>query len=135
MKKLQVSEIPRELMKMLINCQCTVPNQCFRNCALAVSNFDLADTYVLCFLEDHNGNKHGHALIKVNGKYFDPTLESQPFRAKEYWAHTEMTKDELRAFVTNWPQDIKINKNGEAPVFPPALLNNGDIACVEVSLT
>ena len=121
-------------MKILINSQCTEPNQCFRNCALAVSNFDLAERYVLCFLEDHHGNKHGHAVIKANGKYFDPTLELKPGWVKKYWSHTEMTKNELRTFVTNWYQEIKTNENGEPEVYPPALLNNGDIACVKVNL-
>jgi len=134
MKKLQVGKIPSELMDGLIENICTEPNQCFRNCTLAVCNFDLADAYVLCFIEDHHGNFHGHAIIKIRESYFDPTLEMKPGWVREYWAHTEMTKQELFEFVLKWYQGIEVNEEGEMEVYPPALLKNGEIACQKVEL-
>lgn len=134
MEKINVGKIPSNLMKNLFEKRCAEPNQCFRNCALAVSNFDLADTYVLCFAEDHHGNFHGHAIIKIDEKYFDPTLEMKPGWVKGYWAHTEMTKHELREFVMNWYQGIEANEDGEVEVYPPALLKSGEIACQKVEL-
>ena len=125
-----VSRIPDELFKNLQKNNCTGVSHCFANCALAVLNFNLADRYVLCFAQRVGEAKVGHALIKVGGKYYDPTLGSQDITNVTYYAHTEFSAQGLRDFIKS-SQNISVS-NGGAQAYPPALLADGSIRCVQV---
>lgn len=129
-KEVFVSPIPEHLFKKLRGGYCTVSNQCFVNCTKAVLNFGLAETYTLCFLEDPLGNLHGHALIKVNGLYYDPTLYGKGIYAKKYWLHTEMDKLELIKFIKDF-HSIESTTITKTDSYPPALLSDGTVACVD----
>jgi hypothetical protein len=132
-KEIFVSPIPESLFKRLMMNRCTVSNQCFVNCTSAVLNFGLADTYTLCFLEDPFDNLHGHALIKVNGLYYDPTLYSKGIYAKKYWLHSEMDKMELIDFIKNF-NSIDSTTISKVDSYPPALLIDGTVACIDPDL-
>jgi hypothetical protein len=132
-KEIFVSPIPESLFRKLIMNQCTKPNQCYVNCTLAVLNYGLADTYTLCFLEDPDDNLLGHALIKVNGIYYDPTLYGKGLYVKRYWLHTEMDKLELIDFIKDF-NSINTASISKIDSYPPALFNDGTIACVDPEL-
>lgn len=131
---IQVSAMPPELLEKITAYGCSVPKQCFANCSLLLSNYDVADKYVLCFVKTPSGAEYGHALIKIGGEYFDPTLEPQGLISKSrYYFWREFDKSELRLFVSKWHEDIKPNENGEVDVYPPALKSDGTISCEAIS--
>lgn len=133
MNEITVQKIPQILMTKLTANGCTRPKHCFSNCAQAVTNFGLADTYVLCFAEIPYSGKLGHALIKVGNHYYDPTLEPQGVAGARYWLHTEFSKQELREFVINYFKDAQPTEDSCIEVYPPALRKDGKVVCEEIA--
>jgi hypothetical protein len=131
MTEILVQQMPKAFRDELEKKGCTVPKHCFANCSLAVTNLGIADTYVLCFVEMPDGEKQGHALIKIRGNYYDPTLE-QVLPAAHYWLKKEFSKDELIAFVKTCNTDTKIDAFGNVEIYPPALRSDGEIVCEEI---
>jgi hypothetical protein len=121
----------RELERFGSN-NCCTPNQCFSNCAKAVTNFDLAEKYVLCFVAQVGGRRYGHAIVKLGEKYFDPTLQPQGLSGLRYWMSSEYTKKEVRNLVReNFPKIKAVG--GHIEVYPPALKSDGTIVFEEIS--
>ncbi|WP_433741151.1 hypothetical protein [Pseudomonas putida] len=129
--QIEMTPLPSVWLQQLHNAGCTVPKRCYGNCLDAVTNYQLAEKYVLCFVELANGEKLGHAVIKVNEHYYDPTLEPQGPHQVKYWWHSEYTKTELRDFVKAQYRDVTPN-NGQMEVFPPSLRQDGTVVCEEV---
>jgi hypothetical protein len=130
--EIEMTPLPSGLLQQLGNVGCTVPKQCYANCLAAVANYLLAEKYVLCFVEIESGERLGHAVIKIDGNYYDPTLEPQAPHKVKYWWHSEYTKTELRDFVKAQYKDI-VPKNGGIEVFPPSLRQDGTVVCEEVT--
>jgi len=134
-KKLSIQSIPADLYENLKENDCTIPNHCYANCANVVMNLDLAQEYVLCFIEEESGDIHGHAVLKVDGKYYDPTLYKTNRIMKNYWAHSEFSKVQLILFIKNWYGDnLEYNSEGVPEMYPPALMKDGTVQCLYVAI-
>lgn len=97
---MKISDIPKDLDVLLSRLNLKNPKMCFMNCYIAVMNtfskdeFDIH--YVLCTLTTADGHTIEHALIKWNGKYYDPTLEPQGLhRSCSYSIHKEFSPREI----------------------------------------
>ena len=125
-REILVETMPDKLLERFTRLGHSKPNQCFGNCSLAVTNDDLADKYVLAYVSEGGGRRYGHALVKIGGKYYDPTLQPQNRQQLQYWLHQEFTKNEVRQLAL--ANQAKVKKvNGGAVVYPPALKSNGDV--------
>lgn len=97
---MQISDIPVELDMFLSKLNLKKPKMCFMNCYMAVMNtlskdeFDIH--YVLGTVTAIGGHTFEHALIKWNGKYYDPTLEPQGLhRSSSYSIDKEFSSGEI----------------------------------------
>ena len=126
-----VNSLPYDKLTQFLSNNCCAPKSCFSNCAQAVTNFDLAEMYVLCFVALPNGRRYGHAIVKLSGKYFDPTLQPQGISGLRYWIHSKYTKERVRQMArANFP-DVKA-VGGHIEVYPPALKSDGTVVYEEI---
>jgi hypothetical protein len=129
--QIKISPLPDDLLEKLVVAGCTTPNQCYGNCLSAVTNYLLAEKYVLCFVEIEGGERLGHAVIKVKDRYYDPTLEPQGQMPAKYLLHTEFSKREVRDFVKERHKHVLPTENG-MEIYPPALRLDGKIVCEKI---
>ena len=111
---------------------CCVPNQCFRNEALAVANHDLAEHYVLCFVAQGEDREYGHAIVRIGESHYDPTLQSQQRSNLHYRLHSEYSKQKLRQ-LTLQGQTAAPGRDSVANVYPPALKSSCEIVFEPIS--
>lgn len=127
-----IEALPQQTLEAFARSGCCIPNQCFRNAALAVANHDLAERYVLCFVAQGDDREYGHAIVKIGASYYDPTLQPQGLPSLKYRLHSEYTKHELRD-ITLRGQTTGAASNGFAHVYPPALKSSGEIVFEPIS--
>lgn len=131
-KEIFVNSMSSDELARFASNNCCTPNQCFSNCALAVTNFDLAEKYVLCFVAQADGRRYGHAIVNLRGEYFDPTLQIRGFPSLRYWVNSEYTKKDLRNLVRAKFPNVEAVR-GHIEVYPPALKSDGTIVFDEIS--
>jgi hypothetical protein len=125
-KIMKISNLPKELDNLLTESNLKEPKMCFMNCYIAVMNtlskdeFDLQ--YVLGTVYTPEGDTFEHALIKWNGKYFDPTLEPQNLHhVCTYNIHKEFSSLEIvhmlkEKFEISHIKDMIFGKNPHWPL-------------------
>lgn len=123
---LKVDPLPQGLLKKFEELGCCAPNQCFRNAGLLVTNHELAQRYVLCFVSQEGAQEVAHAIVKIGNAYYDPTLQSQNLKNLQYRFHSEYTRQEVQEMVMA-NQVVEAIPGGFAEVYPPVLKSNGAI--------
>ena len=107
---------------------CAEPNYCYKNCAQIVIGLQVGN-YVLCRVTDSWGHWHGHAVVQINGAYYDPTLQKNSSLAQQYKFFRSFTRQELEKFMKE--SGAKFESNGFSG-FAPALFDDDSIKCVRV---
>jgi hypothetical protein len=110
---------------------CALPNKCYANCARIVYALGFGN-YILCKIQE-NGKMVGHAVIESEGKYYDPTLQENSHTSRQYEFVKSYSKDELVAIMKK--SGAQFEEDGGINGYPPALLDDGSIRCVDVPLT
>ena len=85
--------------------------------------------YVLVEITTHTGYKFEHAVIKWNGRYYDPTLEPQKLHKQtKYRLQKEFSPEEIVSMMTEkfGLDHIKLMINGEAPFWPLKINEHGE---------
>ena len=120
----------------------TQPNGCFKNCFSAVVLIGAAIpgrmSYALCWLIDNHGERHPHALVQIDGLYFDPTIQANP-KAFQYGRNYQLEKllsREDAIYIFEQAGGLINYAGGNAQIIglPPALLADGEIRCETVTL-
>ncbi len=126
---MKISAASQELIEDLKGKGLAKPNHCYSNAAQTVLGvLKGKGKYVLCWMWDEKGVKHGHAVVEFNGHYFDTTLQANGGFASKYEIFQSFTAAELGAMIKQAGGDV------DGAFVPPALLADGKVACVEVSI-
>lgn len=125
---MKIKSLTKELLDHFINKNCTQPKMCFANCARIVFSLHFGN-YVLCWVTEADGQKHGHAVIEYKGDFFDPTLQAASLTNNQYQHVKTFTRDELIRLMEKHGAQFN-NNAGTIEGFPPALMRDGSIQCV-----
>lgn len=131
---LNIKPTPENIYSLLKDYGYTAVGYCYENCFQAVVKYEIAEKYVLCIIQEKGKADQGHAVISIDGKYYDPTLERHRFANQpKYIFVREFTKKQLVEYVSKSNENREeYNEAGEKMIFPPAVLEDGRVACVEV---
>ncbi|HHQ4566003.1 MULTISPECIES: hypothetical protein [Aeromonas] len=131
--ELEISDMPKELNHLVSRLGLIKPNMCFMNSFLTVMQTLTKDEfyihYVLVEITTHTGYKFEHAVIKWNGRYYDPTLEPQKLHKQtKYRLQKEFSPEEIVSMMTEkfGLDHIKLMINGEAPFWPLKINEHGE---------
>ncbi|MBO9734570.1 hypothetical protein QT199_014330 [Xanthomonas phaseoli pv. phaseoli] len=110
-----------------------VANHCFANCSRLVFHLPtMGIGYVLCWV-NVDGQRYPHAVISCGDNNFDPTLQRSTLQ-RTYEFVRRYTRAELIKIITDGGGEYD-DANGVISGIPPALCEDGTIACVEVELS
>lgn len=125
----EITELPAKALGQMKDDGRTAPKGCYSNaCKIVLSGKIPGAKYVLCWVADSAGGIHGHAVFESRGLYFDPTLQANSGISTYYKEVKTFTRDELVELLAN---EFGANFMSEG-FFPPALLPDGQVSCVEV---
>jgi len=97
---MNISVMPEAFKEFLNSKNLLNSKECFSNCMGALIHMatkeDFNVNYVLCEIKSRDGSVHEHAILRLNGKYIDPTLEVQNLHRKvDYSITKEFTTKEI----------------------------------------
>jgi hypothetical protein len=134
---IEVHKLNDQLLQRLQQDGLAVPNACFQNCFATAVMFSAAVpggiSYVLCWLIDRYAQRHPHALIGIDGKYCDPTVQANPdvfkFVAKYQMEKVLSREEAVQIFELGGGRISQIEGGVEIEGIPPALFADGTIRC------
>lgn len=127
--QIQITKLLEKPLGQIRNDGLAEPKRCYSNVSQIVLSGKISGAkYILCWVRDSAEGLHGHAVFESDEKYFDPTLQANSGISTYYQHVKTFTREELISLLTS-----EFGANFMSLGFvPPALMEDGQISCVEV---